>query len=179
MPRPTTPPRESAAAPLPDPAEAVMPYLLARDEATTRLRANGAEPLIRERTGLLIDAYFSGSKVAWILDNVAGARAKAEAGKLAFGTIDSWLVWKLTGGRLHLTDVSNASRTMLFNIHTGEWDDELLRLFKIPRSLMPEVRASSEVYGDVSTSLGLEGVPLAGIAGDQQAALFGQMCFTP
>src|SRR5438445_3861262 len=100
-----------------------------------RLRAGGAESLIRERTGLLIDAYFSGSKVAWILDNIAGARAKAEAGHLAFGTIDSWLVWKLTGGKLHLTDVSNASRTMLFNIHKGEWDDELLKLFKIPRSL--------------------------------------------
>ncbi|MFO0811329.1 MAG: glycerol kinase GlpK [Gemmataceae bacterium] len=144
-----------------------------------KLKASGAEPLIRDRTGLLIDAYFSGSKVAWILDNVPGARAKAEAGKLAFGTIDSWLVWKLTGGTLHLTDTSNASRTMLFNIHTGRWDAELLKLFNVPASLLPEVRASSEVYGDVSTSLGLEGVPLAGIAGDQQAALFGQMCFTP
>jgi glycerol kinase len=134
--------------------------------------------MIQARTGLLIDAYFSGTKVAWLLENVPGARAKAEAGKLAFGTIDSWLIWKLTGGALHITDVSNASRTLLFNIHTGQWDDELLKLLNVPRSMLPEVRASSEVYGEVTTA-GLAGIRLAGIAGDQQAALFGQMCFTP
>jgi glycerol kinase len=144
-----------------------------------RLKRDGHEDFIRDRTGLVIDAYFSGSKVAWILDNVTGARAKAEAGKLAFGTIDSWLVWQLTSDSTHITDVSNASRTMLFNIHTLQWDDELLRLFNIPASLLPSVRSSSEVYGQVSTSLGIEQVPVAGIAGDQQAALFGQMCRAP
>ena len=141
------------------------------------LRADGHGDLIQQRTGLLIDAYFSGSKVAWILDNVEGARAKAEAGKLAFGTVDAWLVWNLTGGAKHLTDVSNASRTMLFNIQKGTWDDDLLRLFRIPASMLPEVRPSSEVYGHaVNTAAG---VPIAGIAGDQQAALFGQMCLKP
>jgi glycerol kinase len=144
-----------------------------------RLRADGREPLIRERTGLVIDAYFSGSKVAWILDNVPGARERAEAGKLAFGTVDSWLIWKLTGGALHLTDASNASRTLLYNIHTGQWDDELLWLLRVPASMLPEVRASGEVYGPATAAPGLEGVPLAGIAGDQQAALFGQMCTEP
>jgi glycerol kinase len=144
-----------------------------------KLRANGAEGLIRDKTGLVIDAYFSASKVAWILDNVPGVRQNAEAGQLAFGTIDSWLVWKLTDGQLHLTDVSNAARTMLFNIHTGQWDDELLKLFRIPASLLPEVRASSEAYGPVASALGLGGVPIAGIAGDQQAALFGQLCLEP
>jgi glycerol kinase len=144
-----------------------------------KLRADGAEALIRDKTGLVIDAYFSGSKVAWILDNVPGVRQKADAGQLAFGTIDSWLVWKLTDGKLHLTDVSNASRTMLFNIHTGQWDDELLKLFRVPASLLPEVRASSEAYGPVASALGLGGVPIAGIAGDQQAALFGQLCLEP
>jgi glycerol kinase len=148
-------------------------------EMCDRLRAEGAEPMVRERTGLLLDAYFSGTKLAWILDHVPGARARAEAGKLAFGTVDTWLVWKLTEGRLHLTDPSNASRTLLFNIHTGQWDDELLRLLRIPRSLMPEVRSSSEVYGPVTTSLGLGDAPVGGIAGDQQAALFGQMCVSP
>ena len=121
-----------------------------------QLKAEGHEPLIQERTGLLVDAYFSGSKVRWILDNVPGVRERAEAGKLAFGTVDSWLVWKLAGGRKHLTDASNASRTMLFNIHTGTWDEDLLRLFQIPSSLLPEVRSSSEVYAEVSTTLGLE-----------------------
>src|SRR5829696_4342687 len=144
-----------------------------------QLRARGHEPLIRDRTGLVIDAYFSGSKVAWILDNVPGARQKADAGKLAFGTIDTWLVWKLTDGRLHLTDTSNASRTMLFNIHTGQWDDELLKLFKVPASMLPQVRASSEVYGEVTGALASSRVPIAGIAGDQQAALFGQLCTEP
>ena len=144
-----------------------------------RLKSAGHEALVRDRTGLVIDAYFSGSKVAWILDNVPGARTRAEAGKLAFGTIDSWLVWKLTNGAAHITDVSNASRTMLFNIRTLAWDEDLLRLLGVPASMLPEVRASSEVYGRVSTSLALERVPIAGIAGDQQAALFGQMCVAP
>ena len=143
------------------------------------LKAAGFEDLVRQRTGLVIDAYFSGTKVAWILDNVPGARAKAAEGRLAFGTVDSWLVWQLTGGRVHVTDVSNASRTMLFNIHTLTWDEELLRMLDVPASLLPEVRASSEVYGHVSGGLGLDGVPMAGIAGDQQAALFGQMCVKP
>ena len=144
-----------------------------------QLKADGCEAMIQERTGLLIDAYFSGSKIAWILDNVAGARERANAGKLAFGTVDSWLVWNLTSGKKHLTDASNASRTMLYNIHTGKWDEDILRLFNIPASLLPEVRSSSELYGDISTSLGLEQVPLGGIAGDQQAALFGQTCVAP
>ena len=143
------------------------------------LKAAGFEDLVRRRTGLVIDAYFSGTKLAWILDNVPGARAKAAEGRLAFGTVDSWLVWQLTGGRVHVTDVSNASRTMLFNIHTLAWDEELLRMLDVPASLLPEVRASSEVYGHVSGGLGLDGVPVAGIAGDQQAALFGQMCVKP
>jgi glycerol kinase len=144
-----------------------------------RLKAAGHEDLVRERTGLVIDAYFSGTKIAWILDNVEGARAKAEAGRLAFGTIDSWLVWQLTGGRVHVTDVSNASRTLLFNIRTLRWDDDLLRLLDVPASLLPEVRPSSEVYGHVAAGAGLEGVAIAGMAGDQQAALFGQMCVHP
>ena len=144
-----------------------------------RLRSDGKEPLFRERTGLVLDAYFSGTKLAWMLDNVAGARARAEAGELAFGTVDSWLLWKLTDGRLHITDSSNASRTLMFNIHTLKWDDELLRVLNVPPSVLPDVRASSEIYGEVTTALGLEGVKLAGIAGDQQAALFGQMCTSP
>jgi glycerol kinase len=144
-----------------------------------RLKADGAGEMVQARTGLLIDAYFSASKIRWILDNVPGARARAAAGKLAFGTVDSWLVWKLTNHQHHITDVSNASRTMLFNIHTLEWDDELLRLFGIPASMLPTVRSSSEVFGHTSTSLGVDGVPIAGIAGDQQAALFGQMCRQP
>ncbi|MCI0621582.1 MAG: glycerol kinase GlpK [Acidobacteria bacterium] len=144
-----------------------------------RLKADGCESMIQQRTGLLIDAYFSGSKIAWILENVPGARERANAGKLAFGTVDSWLVWKLTSGKKHLTDASNASRTLLYNIHTGKWDEEILRLFNIPVSLLPEVRASSELYGEISTSLGLEQVLLGGIAGDQQAALFGQTCVVP
>jgi glycerol kinase len=144
-----------------------------------RLRADGSEAMIQERTGLLCDAYFSGSKVAWILDNVPGARTKAEAGKLALGTVDSWLIWKLTGGKKHVTDATNACRTMLFNIHTGRWDEDILRLLKVPPSLLPEVRSSSEVYGEIDGALGLGQLPVAGIAGDQQAALFGQMCLTP
>ncbi len=148
-------------------------------EACDRLRAEGAAELVREKTGLVIDAYFSGTKVAWILDNLPGARERAEKGELAFGTIDSWLVWQLTGGRLHLTDPSNASRTMLYDIRAQRWDDELLRLLRVPASVLPEVRSSSEVYAEVTTSLGLAGAKVAGIAGDQQAALFGQMCVAP
>jgi glycerol kinase len=144
-----------------------------------RLKSQGAGEMIQARTGLLIDAYFSASKIRWILDNVDGAQARADAGKLAFGTVDSWLVWKLTGRARHITDVSNASRTMLFNIHTLQWDEELLRLFAVPESMLPEVRSSSETYGTVSESLGIASVPISGIAGDQQAALFGQMCRQP
>jgi glycerol kinase len=144
-----------------------------------RLKADGAGETIQAKTGLLVDAYFSASKIRWILDHVPGARARAEAGRLAFGTVDTWLVWKLTAHERHVTDASNASRTMLFNIHTLQWDDELLRLFGIPASMLPEVRSSSEMYGSVSSSLGIERVPIAGIAGDQQAALFGQMCLEP
>ena len=144
-----------------------------------RLKAQGAGETIQAKTGLLLDAYFSASKIRWILDNVPGAKARADAGTLAFGTVDSWLVWKLTSRARHITDVSNASRTMLFNIHTLKWDEELLTLFGVPASMLPEVRSSSEVYGNVSDSLGIERVPIAGIAGDQQAALFGQMCRQP
>ncbi|PYX50991.1 MAG: glycerol kinase [Acidobacteria bacterium] len=143
-----------------------------------RLRSEGHGPLIQQRTGLLIDSYFSATKISWMLDNVPGARALAEAGKLAFGTVDTWLLWKLTNGRLHSTDASNASRTMLFNIHTGAWDRELLDLFDVPLSMMPTVGSCSDIYGDASVN-GLEGIPLAGAAGDQQAALFGQRCIRP
>ena len=132
---------------------------------------------IRRKTGLEVDAYFSASKIRWILENVAGARKKAENGELAFGTVDAWLVWKLTNGKLHLTDVSNASRTMLFNIHALEWDNELLEIFEVPRAILPGVRSSSEVYGEVETPNDLKGIKITGIAGDQQAALFGQLCF--
>ncbi len=143
------------------------------------LRRRGFLKMIQKRTGLLLDSYFSATKVSWILDNVSGARKKAEQGKLAFGTVDSWLVWKLTSRSKHVTDVSNASRTLLFNIHKGEWDKDLLKLFRVPASMLPEVRSSSEVYGLVDSSIGLKDIPVAGIAGDQQAALFGQMCVNP
>ena len=133
--------------------------------------------LIRNKTGLEVDAYFSASKIRWLLDNVSGVREKAAAGELAFGTVDSWLVWKLTNGGLHITDTSNASRTMLFNIHSLEWDAELLEIFDIPRPILPEVRTSSEAYGVIVTPDELKGIPISGIAGDQQAALFGQTCF--
>ncbi|MCC7007703.1 MAG: glycerol kinase GlpK [Acidobacteria bacterium] len=146
--------------------------------ACDRLRARGKLPLIRRKTGLVIDAYFSATKVQWLLNNVPGAKAKARAGVLAFGTIDSWLVWNLTSGRQHVTDPSNASRTMLFNIRTGAWDEELLALFGVPASMLPEVKASSEVYGETHL-LGDAPIPIAGIAGDQQAALFGQACTRP
>ena len=145
--------------------------------ACDRLRARKLDRLIRRKTGLVIDAYFSATKVQWILQNVKGARAKAKAGKLAFGTVDSWLIWNLTGGKVHVTDASNASRTMLYDITKGEWDDELLKIFDVSHSMLPEVRSSSEVYGH-TTLLG-RSIPIAGIAGDQQAALFGQACLKP
>lgn len=143
------------------------------------LKAKGLTDMIRQKTGLIIDAYFSATKIKWILDNVAGARARAEAGKLRFGTVDTWLIWNLTRGGCHVTDVSNASRTMLFNINSLTWDKELLELFDIPESMMPDVRSSSEIYGYTKTTIFAHPVPIAGIAGDQQAALFGQMCTTP
>jgi len=142
------------------------------------LKRAGRGELIQRKTGLVIDAYFSGSKIRWLLDHVAGARERAGRGELAFGTIDSWLAWKLTDGALHITDASNASRTMLFNIHTGQWDDDLLRLLDIPRELLPVVKPSSEIYGCTAAGIFDEQIPLGGIAGDQQAALFGQNCFT-
>lgn len=143
-----------------------------------QLKSDGQSKMILKKTGLIIDAYFSATKVRWILDNVKGARKQAEAGQLAFGTIDSWLVWNLTKGKIHVTDVSNASRTMLFNIHKLKWDEELLALFNIPSSMLPEVRSSSEVYGNTVGNFASP-IPVAGIAGDQQAALFGQMCIDP
>ncbi len=142
-----------------------------------QLRAGGHESLIQRKTGLVIDAYFSGSKIRWMLDNIPGAKERAARGELAFGTVDSWLIWKLTEGARHVTDVTNASRTMLFNVHTLEWDDELLELLAIPKSLLPEVVNSSGVCAE--TRGVLAGIPIAGIAGDQQAALFGQMCMSP
>ena len=143
------------------------------------LKKDGRTDLIRSKTGLIIDAYFSATKIRWILDNVEGARKRAEEGKLRFGTVDTWLIWMLTRGEVHVTDVSNASRTMLFNIHTLEWDKELMTLFDIPESMMPQVKSSSEVYGYTKTTLFAHEVPISGIAGDQQAALFGQMCTEP
>ncbi|HBK71303.1 MAG TPA: glycerol kinase [Flavobacteriaceae bacterium] len=143
------------------------------------LKKQGKEQLIREKTGLVIDAYFSGTKVKWILDNVDGARKKAEAGDLIIGTIDTWLIWNFTKGEQHVTDVSNASRTLLFNINTMTWDDELLELFTIPKSMLPQVKQSSEVYGHTHSDYFNAKIPIAGIAGDQQAALFGQMCTKP
>ena len=143
------------------------------------LKAEGFDRVIREKTGLVTDAYFSGTKVAWLLDNVPHVRRRAEAGELAFGTVDSWLLWNLSGGALHITDVSNASRTLLYNIYTGDWDDDILARLNIPRALLPEVRPSSEVYGESAGHIFGAPIPLAGIAGDQQAATFGQVALTP
>ena len=143
------------------------------------LKDSGAEENVSSRTGLVLDPYFSATKLAWILDNVPGARARADRGQLAFGTIDTWLIWNLTSGQRHVTDVTNASRTLLYNIVKGEWDQELLHLFNIPASMLPEVAWSSQIVGEVTTTLGLGGIPIAGIAGDQQAALFGQLCWGP
>src|SRR5690606_1190219 len=144
-----------------------------------QLKAAGHEATVSAKTGLLLDPYFSATKLGWLLDNVPGARARAEKGELAFGTIDSWLLWQLTGGKVHATDATNASRTLLFNIHAQQWDDELLALFNIPRALLPEVRDSAADYGCTEASLLGSEVPIAGIAGDQQAALVGQACFAP
>jgi glycerol kinase len=163
----------------------IHPAIVWQDRRTAaycdELKTRGLSQMVRERTGLVIDAYFSATKLKWILDQVPGARSKAQKGELAFGTVDAWLVWKLSGGRLHLTDTTNASRTMLFNIHKGSWDEDLLQLFDIPAAILPEVRSSSEVYGPTGSIMapGSIGVPIAGIAGDQQAALFGQLCTQP
>ena len=166
-----------------DTEEPVYNAIVWQDRRTSdycdELKNQGLTEMIRQKTGLIIDAYFSATKIKWILDNVPGARKRAEMGKLMFGTVDTWLIWRLTRGEVHVTDVSNASRTMLFNIHTLDWDQELLDLFKIPRSMMPEVKSSSEVYGHTKTTIFAHKVPISGIAGDQQAALFGQMCTEP
>lgn len=163
--------------------EPVYNAIVWQDRRTSKycdeLKDQGHAEAIKEKTGLVLDAYFSATKLKWILDNVEGAREKAAEGKLCFGTVDTWLVWKLTRGKMFITDVSNASRTMLLNIHTLEWDQELLDLFDIPRSVLPEVKQSSEIYGETATTLFSTKIPIAGIAGDQQAALFGQMCITP
>lgn len=161
----------------------VAPAIVWQDRRTAQLCADlkrrGLEPLFRERTGLVLDPYFSGTKLRWLLDHVPGSRRRARRGELAFGTVDTWLLWQLTGGSVHATDVSNASRTLLLNLRTGQWDDELLRTLRIPREVLPEIRASSEVVGEIATLPALRGLPIAGIAGDQQAALFGQACFRP
>ncbi|MDD5284722.1 MAG: glycerol kinase GlpK [Desulfuromonadaceae bacterium] len=143
------------------------------------LKAEGVEELFREKTGLLLDPYFSGTKLAWILDHVPDARRRAEEGELLFGTVDSWLLWNLTGGRRHLSDVSNASRTLLLNIHTGAWDEDLLKILRVPASMLPEVSLSSAIYGETAFGLFSQPIPVAGMAGDQQAALFGQRCTRP
>jgi glycerol kinase len=143
------------------------------------LKKQGLADKFRDKTGLILDSYFSGTKIKWILDNVDGVRERAEKGELAFGTMDTWIVWNFTRGEVHVTDATNASRTMLYNIHTGEWDQELLKILDIPESLLPEVKSSSEVYGETKTTIFASKVPIAGIAGDQQAALFGQRCIDP
>ncbi|MFN5642307.1 MAG: glycerol kinase GlpK [Sphingobacteriales bacterium] len=142
-------------------------------------KKQGLEPMIRDKTGLVLDAYFSGTKIKWMLDHIPGAREKANAGELAFGTVDSWLLWNLTAGKVHATDFSNASRTLLFNLHTQDWDNELLTIFDIPRSMLPEIRSNSEVYGYTQELLSSASIPVAGMAGDQQSALFGQLCHAP
>jgi glycerol kinase len=162
--------------------KAIHPAIVWQDRRTAArcsdLEATGVGETVSAKTGLVLDPYFSATKVAWILDHVQGARARADKGELAFGTIDSWLIWHLTSGQRHVTDVTNASRTLLYNIVKGEWDAEMLRLFSVPESMLPEVVWSSEKVGEVTTTLGLGGVPIAGIAGDQQAALFGQLCWS-
>ncbi|WP_278551720.1 glycerol kinase GlpK [Elizabethkingia bruuniana] len=164
-------------------SEPIYNAIVWQDRRTSRycdeLKSQGHTDEIKQKTGLVLDAYFSATKLKWILDNVEGAREKAEAGDLCFGTVDTWLIWKLTRGKMFITDVSNASRTMMFNIRTMDWDDDLLKLFNIPRAILPEVKQSSEVYGETSTTLFSTKIPIAGIAGDQQAALFGQMCTKP
>ncbi|WP_445489374.1 glycerol kinase GlpK [Rhodopseudomonas sp. RCAM05734] len=148
-------------------------------EICAQLKADGHEPLISAKTGLIIDPYFSGTKVAWILDHVPGARARAERGELVFGTVDCYLLWRLTGGRVHATDATNASRTLMFDIHTGQWDDELLKILRVPRAMLPEVKDSSAHFGDCEPALFGGAIAVAGIAGDQQAATIGQACFAP
>ncbi len=161
----------------------LAPAIVWQDRRTAdrcaQLKQRGLERLFRTRTGLVLDPYFSGTKLAWLLDHIPGARRRATRGELAFGTVDTWLIWRLTGGRVHATDVSNASRTLLLNLRTGDWDDALLRALRIPRAVLPGVRSSSEIYGEVETIPALRGVPISGVAGDQQAALFGQACFGP
>lgn len=159
----------------------VYPAIVWQDRRTAgfcgRLKSEGLEDRFREKTGLILDPYFSGTKVSWILDNVEGAREKAKNGDLLFGTVDTWLIWKFTGSKVHVTDASNASRTLMMNIHTGNWDEELLEILNVPRTMLPEICSSSEVYGIITENLYPEGVPISGVAGDQQAALFGQTCF--
>ncbi len=161
----------------------VAPAIVWQDRRTAaacaRLKRQGHEALFRERTGLVLDPYFSGTKLAWLLDKIPGARKRAARGELAFGTVDTWLLWQLTGGKVHATDVSNASRTLLFDLRTGTWDEELLRILKIPAELLPEIRPSSGIFGEVEAVPVLNGLPICGMAGDQQAALFGQACFKP
>ncbi|MDB6094282.1 MAG: glycerol kinase [Verrucomicrobia bacterium] len=161
----------------------LAPAIVWQDRRTAahcaRLKRRGLEPLVRTRTGLVLDPYFSGTKLAWLLDHIPGARHRARRGELAFGTVDTWLLWKLTRGKVHATDVSNASRTLLLNLRTGEWDEEILRLLKIPREVLPRVLPSSGLFGHIESIAALRGVPITGIAGDQQAALFGQACFRP
>jgi glycerol kinase len=161
----------------------LAPAIVWQDRRTAarcdELRKQGHAPGIQQKTGLVLDAYFSGTKLQWLLDHVPGARVRAEAGELAFGTIDSWLIWQLTGGRVHATDASNAARTLLFNIHTLRWDEDLLRLFNVPAALLPRVLPSSGVLGEVDAALLGAAIPIAGVAGDQQAATFGQACFAP
>ncbi len=148
-------------------------------DSCARLRAEGSEPLVTQKTGLRFDPYFSATKLAWLLDHTPGARAAAARGELAFGTVDTWLLWKLTGGRVHATDATNAARTLLFNLHTGTWDEDLLRLFKIPPSVLPEIRDTAGAFGEIAAGLPAAGAPITALVGDQQAALYGQACFTP
>lgn len=161
----------------------VAPAIVWQDRRTAplcaKMRQRGLEPKFRKKTGLLLDPYFSGTKLAWLLEKVPGARRRAARGELAFGTVDTWLLWQLTGGRIHATDATNASRTLLYDLRRGVWDDELLGILDIPRAVLPEIRSCSESYGQVSTIAALEGVPISGVAGDQHAALFGQACFRP
>jgi len=162
---------------------ALAPAIVWQDRRTAaacvRLKAAGHEALFREKTGLLLDPYFSGTKLAWLLDHVPGARRRAARGELAFGTVDSWLLWRLTGGRIHATDATNAARTLLYNLRTGTWDPELLKILRVPAAVLPEIRSCSEHFGEVETIPALKGVPITGVAGDQHAALFGQACFRP
>jgi glycerol kinase len=175
--------RETAVVWEKDSGKPVMNAIVWQDRRTAgicdQLKAEGWEPKIREKTGLVIDAYFSGTKVKWMLDNISGLRERAERGEILFGNVDTYLIWKLTGGRVHVTDYSNASRTMLFNIHTLDWDDEILAKFGVPRAMLPKPSQSSEVYGETNADLLGDAISIAGIAGDQQAATFGQACFEP